>query len=415
MTHRSGPAVAPATVLFVHSGLNWITGSERCMLDLVAHVDRRRFAPVVWADAPAVVEAAAALGVPAVLARGWDDQDRLLPSRPEIEAAASIVAEHDVQLIHANDTAPIKSVLPVALRRRIPVVAHLHLRLTADERRWALLHQASYAVGVSEAAVRGLREDGFPARRTAVVYNGVDPARLGRGDARGLRASFGIARAHVVFATVGSLIVRKGIDVAIAAFARLCAEREDCWLLLCGDGPEEGRLRAQVQEAGLEARVRFLGRRSDVGAVVRDAVDVLVTAAREESFGLNIAEAGLFGVPAIASDIPAHREVLADDVEGVMVPLEDVAALGRAMGALASDSDRRARLGAAARARTERAFLVDRYVHEFEALYARLLAAPRATYGWTRALTWPRSYTEWTAGAARRRLARAVGLVRRSA
>ena len=415
MTHRPGPAAAPATVLFVHSGLNWITGSERCMLDLVAHVDRRRFAPVVWADSPAVVEAAAALGVPATLAAGWDDHDRLLPRRSQIAAAGAVVAAHDVRLVHANDTAPIKSLLPVALGRAIPVVAHLHLRLNADERRWALLHQASYAVGVSEAAIRGLREDGFPASRTAVVYNGVDPERLGRGDARGLRASLGIGSADVVFATVGSLIRRKGIDVVIAAFARLSAERGDCWLLLCGDGPEERSLRAQVDAAGLGARVRFLGRRADVGAVVRDAVDVLVTAAREESFGLNIVEAALFGVPAVASDIPAHREVLVHDVEGVMVPLEDAPALATAMGALASDAERRGRLGAAARARTTRAFLVDRYVHEFEALYARLLAAPRATYGWARALTWPRSYTEWTAGAARRRLARAVALVRRAA
>ena len=406
------PAGAPAPVLFVHSGLNWITGSERCLLDLVAHVDRSRFAPVVWCNAPVVVEAAAALGVPAFLSPGWGDHAGLLPHRDHVAAAREVVHRHGIRLVHANDSAPLKSLLPVAFAERLPVLAHLHLRLSADERRWSLLHQVSLAVGVSEAAVRGLRADGFPADRTAVVYNGVDPDRLARGDARGLRASLGIAPTDVVFGVVGSLIARKGIDVVLEAFRLFGADRGDGWLLICGDGPEEAALRARAEAAGIAGRVRFLGRLPNVGAVVRDAVDVLVSAAREESFGLNLAEAALFAVPAVASDIEAHSEIVRDGVEGVLAPPDDAPAFARAMAALASDPARRAALGAAAQARTRGSFLVDRYVREFEALYDRLLAAPRRTYGWPGALVWPNAYTAWAAGAARKQLARAFDRAR---
>lgn len=413
MTRRAA-AGAPAPVLYVHHGLDWITGSERCMLDLVAHVDRGRHAPIVWCNAPAVAEAATALGATVYLAPEWGDEGRLLPTRAHLRAAREIVRRHGVRLIHANDTAPLKALVPAAVGARIPVVAHLHLRLTSDERRWSLLHQVSLAIGVSEAAVRGLRADGFPAARTAVIYNGVDRARLARGDARGLRGELGIAPGAVVFGVVGSLIPRKGIDVALEALRRLREGGGDARLLVCGDGPHDAALRAQAGAAGLAGRVHFLGRRPDVGAVLRDAVDVLVSAAREETFGLNLAEAAVFGVPAIASDIEAHAELFADGAEVLLFPADDAGALAAAMAALAADPARRAAVGAAARERAARTFHVERYVSDFEAAYARLLAAPRRVYGWRRAFTWPPAYTDWARSAARKQAARVLGRAARA-
>jgi hypothetical protein len=79
------------------------------------------------------------------------------------------------------------------------------------------------------------------------------------------------------------------------------------------------------------------------------------------------------------------------------------------MAALAGDPARRERLGAAAREHTLRSFLGVRYGSDFEGAYARLLAAPRGAYGWPRAVTWPRTYTEWAASAARKQAARVFG------
>lgn len=403
------PGARPTPLLYVHHGLNWITGSERCMLDLVTYVDRARYTPIVWCNAPAVAEAAAALGATVHLAPAWGDETTMLPTRAHVRAARDIVRQHGVGLIHANDTAPLKALLPAAFGARIPVLAHLHLRLTPEERRWTLLHQASLAVGVSEAAVRGLRADGVPPDRAVVIYNGVDRARLTRGDARGLRGELGIAAGDVVFGVVASLIPRKAHDVVLAALGAIRERQPTAHLLLCGDGPESDRLREQAAGWGVAARTHFLGRRADVGALLRDAVDVLVSASRDESFGLNIAEAGVFGVPAIASDIEAHREIVADGVEGLLFPMDDAAALAAAMVALAADPARRAALGAAARERTLRSFLVERYVGDFEEAYARLLAAPPRVYGWPGALTWPPTYTAWARSAARKQAARILG------
>jgi glycosyltransferase involved in cell wall biosynthesis len=239
-----------------------------------------------------------------------------------------------------------------------------------------------------------------------VIHNGVDPARLAAGDARGLRAQLGIGDGDVVFAVVGSLIPRKGIAVVIRALRALRERRRDCHVLVCGDGPVAAELRALAAAEGVGGAVHFLGRRADVGAVLRDATDVLVSAAWEESFGLAVAEAASLGVPAIATEIDGHVEVVDDGVSGVLFRAGDAAALADAMAALAADPNRRRAMGAAAKRRAGESFSVTRYVSEFAALYERLFAAPRAGYGWGG--PWGRSaiYTRWAAAAVGRRLAR---------
>ncbi len=404
MTGPAAPESRPTPILYVHYGLDWITGSERCLLDLVAQLDRRRFTPILWCNAPALLEAASALGVIVYRSPEWGEHTSLFPDYEHVRAAREIIQRHEIGLIHSNDAAPLRALVPAARSERVPLLAQLHLRLTSTERRWSWVHQVSLAVGVSEASARGLREDGFPPNKTTVIYNGVDPIRLARGDARYLRDELGIRADDIVFTLAGSLILRKGIDVALAAARMICERRTDCHLLVCGDGPLEAELRALANSLGVADHVHFLGRRSDVGAVFRDATDVLIAAAREESFGLTIAEAAVFGVPAIASAIDAQIEVVADG--GILFPPGDAHALANAMEALAADPGLRQRLGTIARSHAERSFLMSRNVSEFERAYERLLSRSRASYGWLRSWSWPTAYTTWAGEMIRRRLAR---------
>ncbi|WP_280205794.1 hypothetical protein [Aeromonas veronii] len=49
-------------VLLVHYGEDWIRGSERCLLDLLAHLDRSRFTPLLWCNSPTLAAEAAPSG-----------------------------------------------------------------------------------------------------------------------------------------------------------------------------------------------------------------------------------------------------------------------------------------------------------------------------------------------------------------
>jgi glycosyltransferase involved in cell wall biosynthesis len=390
-------ATDPAPVLFVHSGQAWIRGSEQCLLDLVTHLDRRRFTPVVVCDSPVLADAARSAGAPVHQVSGWQfAATNWLPSREEVATMQRIVQQHGIRLIHSNDTEPIKAILPVARQRRLPLLAHLHITIDESERRWSFLHQVALAVGVSEAAVAGLREDGFPPQRIVVVHNGVDPQRLEQGDATGLRVALGIRPEAIVFTTVGSLIPRKGMDVVLDAFERLSERRPGCRLLVCGEGGERARLEGQATAMRARRSVHFLGERRDVGAVLRDASDVFVSASREEAFPLTPLEAGYFGRPIVASDIPPHREFL--DVErsgGILVPVDDAERFADAFERLAADFAARRELGEQVRNRVRSSFLAAQMVQRFEEIYAGLLAMPPERFGWVRGTTLPRSYLRW--------------------
>jgi glycosyltransferase involved in cell wall biosynthesis len=273
-----------------------------------------------------------------------------------------------------------------------------------------LLHQVDLAVGTTRACITGLLADGFPSDRATVIYNGIDPARLAEGDATTLRSDLGIPGDAVVFTLVGSLIHRKAVDIALRAFAQLedashgasSARAPGAYLLICGSGPERAALESLAASLGVSNRTTFLGECAQVGAILRDATDVLLASSRDESFGLTLAEAGLFGVPAVASNIPAHVEVVGDDA-GLLVPVESADALARAMDEVRRAPALRRCLGDAARRRTGQMFLVDRYVRDFERTYETLLERPASAWGWRR-LRWPHAYNRWIGEAIRRRL-----------
>lgn len=405
MAPREVNDTEPAPILFVHNGQNWITGSERCLLDLLARLDRRRFQPVLLCNADRLATEAAILGVPVHRSAGWQGNGgSLLPDRASVREARDVVRQHGIRLIHASDTDPIKSLIPVAREARIPLVAHLHIIDGADERRWSGVHQVTRAIGCSRAAVAGLLEDGLPPELTDVIYNGVDPERLSIGDCRELRPQLGIPDDAVTITSVGSLIRRKGVDVTLSALAILRRSGLECHLLLAGEGAERSALEAQARALEIGPYAHFLGTRSDIGALLRDATDICISAARQEAFPLNLLEAALFGVPIVASDIEPHRESVVDGETGDLFPCDDPAALASAIAALASDVARRRRYGAAGRQRVLSEFLVDRYVSRFEDTYDELLARPRAAYGWLRESRWPPAYTAWMKSAVRRRV-----------
>jgi glycosyltransferase involved in cell wall biosynthesis len=209
-----------------------------------------------------------------------------------------------------------------------------------------------------------------------------------------------------VAAVVASLIPRKAIDVAIEAVAHARAGGTDVHLVVCGNGSEEGALRALAARLGVGSATHFLGGRDDGGAVLRDASDVLVSSARLEAFPLNVLEAGACGLPVIVSDIAPHREAVTHGETGLVVPLDDSVAMGDALAGLARDPERRVALGAAARTRVLARFTLGRWVDEFDATYTRLLAQQPRDLGWIRGSAWPPVYTAWLRSALGRRFSR---------
>lgn len=135
---------------------------------------------------------------------------------------------------------------------------------------------------------------------------------------------------------------RKGMAVLLAALPALVERVPDVELLIVGRGDEEG-LRSQAGE--LAGHLKFLGQVSDEEkASALRSVDVYCAPhTGGESFGIVLVEAMAAGTAVVASDLDAFRRVLADGEVGLLVPVEDPAALADALITVLEDDDLRAR------------------------------------------------------------------------
>jgi glycosyltransferase involved in cell wall biosynthesis len=165
---------------------------------------------------------------------------------------------------------------------------------------------------------------GLPASRLHVVYYGSDASSFGPVTAeerRAAKAAVGVPDDRRVALFIGALgDRRKGFDLLFDAWRSLA--KDPAWdvdLLVAGEGSEVPAWRARAEQAGIAARIRFLGFRKDIASVLA-AADVLVHPARYEAYGLGVHEAVCRGVPAIVTDIAGVTERLASSFQDLIVP-----------------------------------------------------------------------------------------------
>jgi glycosyltransferase involved in cell wall biosynthesis len=272
-----------------------------------------------------------------------------------------------------------------APRLGIPMVSTLHLvedevgrvgRLKRGLGAWARRRRAARTIAVSDA-LRHWYLGAFPAGAAGVVTipNGVPAPEPVPAERRSqLRAEFGLAEGTLLAATVAIFREGKGHDDLLDAAGLL--EGVPVRFVLAGSGPEESRLRARVEAAGLAGRVVFAGFREDVAGLLA-AADLVVHPSHADALPTALIHALAAGVPAVATRVGGIPEIVGDDA-GVLVPPADPAALAAAVRALAGDPQRRREMGEAARARFAERFEGTAWARRLAALYAEVLAEARA-------------------------------------
>lgn len=167
--------------------------------------------------------------------------------------------------------------------------------------------------------------------------------------------------------SVGRIVHQKGLDLAVTALAGL-KDLEWEWCV-AGDGPELPKLRSLIREQGLDGRVRFLGWK-DASTLLEDYAhaNLFLFPSRDEGMPNAVLEAMASGLPVIATRIAGNEELVVDGETGVLVPFENVEALGEALRWLLIDGNERARLGRAARERVEKAYSWQRAASMYETI-----------------------------------------------
>jgi glycosyltransferase involved in cell wall biosynthesis len=237
------------------------------------------------------------------------------------------------------------------------LVVHLGNTAPADPRGLRTWHRllrwfqrlGVVAVPCSQAIVDSLQPLPRGVRLGPVTPNGCDVQAIARraAAARALRPP-GDSRRVLMVARLDPI---KDQATLLRAFA---AVHQPGWQLqLVGEGPDRPRLEALASELGLDPVQVFLGRRSDIPELLGQADLFAFSTTPAEGFGIALIEAMAAGLPVIASDVPACREVLKDGDAGELLPTGHAAAWTERLAELMGS--REGRQVVAGRARTHAA------------------------------------------------------------
>lgn len=214
----------------------------------------------------------------------------------------------------------------------------------------------------------------FPEARWGAAADEIEACRAGA--RRSARATLGVADDEIVVGCVAILRPAKGHRDLLAAMGPLFRRHAGLKLAFAGDGAEQERiLRAQAAEMGVTDRVMFLGYRADV-ADLMFGFDIFALATHMEASGTAVLEAAAAGLPIVATDVGGVPEMVVRDINALLCPLGDQAALTAALEALVTDGGRRRAMGRAGWdwIRSEARFTLPGQAELIERYYAQWLS-----------------------------------------
>jgi len=208
-----------------------------------------------------------------------------------------------------------------------------------------------------------------------VMGSGVDLARFTSRAPSGLQAEAAQAVQPTRVVLAARLLWDKGIAEYAEAARQLKAKGLPIRFLLAG-APDPGNP-AAIPQATLdgwqtEGLIELLGQVSDMAALFATA-DMVVLPSYREGLPKSLIEAAACALPLVTTDVPGCREVVTDEVDGLLVPVKDAPALACAIERLHADPVWARQLGLAARARALREFDEKIVIRKTLAVYEELL------------------------------------------
>jgi glycosyltransferase involved in cell wall biosynthesis len=254
----------------------------------------------------------------------------------------------------------------------VPHVLHTkHGRNYPDQLRAVLRNRFSslltdQIVTVSEDAARVVRDiERVPARKVAVIRNGVDLHRFSVPDSR-------VARTGMHGIHVARLNVSKDQRTLLTACRSVVDKFPAFRLSIVGDGPEREQLVALREELGLIGQVDFLGERHDVPSLLA-AADFFVLSSVEEGIPLTVLEAMASGLAVVATRVGGNPEAIIPNETGLLVDSGSPSELATAIVTLLRSPDAALRMGIAGRERAEKYFDVRVVTSSYESMYRELV------------------------------------------
>jgi L-malate glycosyltransferase len=279
------------------------------------------------------------------------------------------VHDRQIEIIHAHvarDYPLAALALGRSSRAKLVLTRHVLFPLSSVHR--LTKRRVTRVIAVSQAVADNLHvQNIFDADQITIIRHGID---LSRFHPRAKSASPRDDRALRV-GMLGEVSPVKGQEDFVRAAAIIAQQNDHVKFVIAGhDNSADGRRRREIEalarELALIDRVDLIDEVNDVSKFFSE-LDVFVSAARSEAFGLAIVEAMACGVPVVATMTAGAREIIEDNQTGRLV--HDVAEMAHVISELLNDPAQREALAENALREVSEKFSVARMVDETEKLY----------------------------------------------
>lgn len=291
------------------------------------------------------------------------------------------IDEENFEIVHAHLARDYPlATLAVLGNNQAKLILTRHLTLPLKPFHRLTFRRSSRIIAVSHAVARSLQP--LAAKdKIKVIHNGINTARFNRESAtkNDLRSSFA-PRADFVFGFVGELRPHKGVEDFLRAAAIIVNDFPAACFLICGADPTPAQkhfhqIVTLIEKLNLASHVHLIGWLEQTETFYH-AIDAFVSPSRVEPFGLVIIEAMASRLPVIATRTDGAREIIENQVSGLLVDISDVEDLAAKMRLLITDTDLCRRLAARAEVVAVKDFDAARMTAETEAVYYAASRAP---------------------------------------
>jgi glycosyltransferase involved in cell wall biosynthesis len=290
---------------------------------------------------------------------------------------AEIVAEHQIEIIHAQHRTAGYFAELLCRRKRIPYVVTVHDNWRSTPFKKSHGKVFRHLIAVSDY----LREHMInrfhvSPERIRTIRNGVDPGRfsgIDHAEASRFRSAFGVGTDEIVLSQIGRISKAKGQFDLLHALKLLPPDLPyRCLIVGEGKSKDRANLERLAESLALGPKVTFCGYQSNI-PVVLAATDVMLLPSHREALGLSIIEAMLSKISVIAARTGGVPEIITHGENGLLFQAGDIPDLARLILQMVRDTELRRQLAQAGHRTAIDRFLSSRMVDETEAYYLHIL------------------------------------------